>query len=106
LAKDTIPELLAMLRSKDDTWETRQAAALALGTVAYDQKNLDQKVVDALFGTVANGIGLHDTAVKVRLACLGSLNTLGVGEHDYKGFIKKLDTRITTEPNPIWKLRA
>jgi HEAT repeat protein len=104
LAKDTISELCDLTRNPGQTWETRQAGAVALGTVAYDEKTPDKKAVDTLYGTATSG--LNDSAVKVRLACLASLSVLRVGEHDFKGFKKAIDARMAKEPDPIWHLRA
>jgi HEAT repeat protein len=70
-AKEAMPELVAMMKDQA-TWELRQAAAQALGMIAYDSKtgaNVD--VLRALYAE------LGDPAFQVRLAAIQSLTFLG-----------------------------
>jgi HEAT repeat protein len=70
-AKTAIPQLISLTKDKI-TWETRQAGALALGTVAVDKKNGPAKqVLLALYEA------LGDNSSQVRLAAIQSLTWLG-----------------------------
>lgn len=70
-AKETIPEVISV--SKDiHTWETRHAASVALGQLAYDKINGPTlNVLNALYDRLGDG------SVQVRLAAIQSLTLLG-----------------------------
>jgi HEAT repeat protein len=71
-ARKALPSLLAMLKEKQ-IWENRQAAALALGRIARDDKTgTDPKILNELFQ-----LAKHDLAFQVRLAAVQSLARLG-----------------------------
>jgi HEAT repeat protein len=107
-AHDALPELIA--RAKEfETWETREAAVIALGTVGIPQADakgpagapgLD--VVNALTG------GLNDASFKVRLGSMNSLMNLRVAlVPEYKPKMQKeLEALIAREPDPAVKLHA
>lgn len=70
-AKEAIPEIINVVKDTG-TWETRQAAALALGFVAADDKiGPPLAVLNVLYSA------LNDSAVQVRLAAIQSLTFLG-----------------------------
>ena len=70
-AKDAIPEVINVVKDTA-TWETRQAAAIALGQIAIDKVNGPSvNVLKALYGA------LGDAALQVRLGAIQSLTFLG-----------------------------
>jgi HEAT repeat protein len=70
-AKDTIPEIINLVKDPS-TYETRQAASIALGQVALDDVHGPSvAVLNALYGALADG------SVQVRLAAIQSLTRLG-----------------------------
>jgi len=70
-AKTAIPDLIYTTRDPA-TWETRQAAVYALGSVAADKKNGPPlKVLEALYHA------LRDSASRVRMTAVQSLARLG-----------------------------
>ncbi len=106
LAKDAIPDLVRTLNDPlSQSWELRHAAVTSLGTTAFDPKGAapPQNVVDALLKH-----GLHDPALKVRLATINSLDMLKV--RDAAGFKKQLQTELQhmseKDPDPLCKMCA
>jgi HEAT repeats len=70
-AKSAIPELIYNVRDPA-TWETRQAAAYALGTVAVDREKGPQLIVlQALYGA------LRDNSASVRMSAVQAIARLG-----------------------------
>lgn len=71
-ASPALPYLYTLLRDKS-TYETRQAAAYAIGMVAVDLKNgPDNKTLNALYGVIAG-----DSSSQVRLTAVQALTYLG-----------------------------
>jgi hypothetical protein len=104
MAKDTAPELAHLITdSNSETWELREAAVIAVGTVAFEEKGpLQPKVVNALYA------GLRDPAGKVRLAAIQSLNILQFGQDAAfkKGLADHMQKVATGDLEPLCKLRA
>lgn len=101
-ARDTIPDLIAATR-EPSTWETRQAAAFALGFVALEEKKgPGQNVIDALYKS------LGDKAFQVRLAAIQSITWLGApGDASYKaGMVKSLEPVAAKDADPTVQLWA
>ncbi len=70
-AREATPEIISLVKDKG-TWETRQAAVIALGFVPGDDKiGPPLAVLNVLYGA------LSDEAVQVRLAAIQSLTWLG-----------------------------
>ena len=70
-AKDTIPEVINVVKDPA-TWETRQAAAIALGQIALDEVHGPSlAVLNALYSALGDG------SVQVRLAAIQALTRLG-----------------------------
>jgi HEAT repeat protein len=70
-ARDAIPEVITLVRDAS-TFETRKAAALALGQIAVDKTNGPSlNVLNALYAALSDG------SLQVRLAALQSLTWLG-----------------------------
>ena len=108
LAKDAVGELLkAVNEIQSPTWELRHAAVTALGTVCFEQKAgtpARKDVVNALLSLH----GVHDLALKVRLASLNSLHVLRVAETEAykKDLQRELEKMAKDDPDPLCKLRA
>jgi HEAT repeat protein len=116
MARAAVPELEALV-GDTNTWETRHAAAVALGTVALDRKELRKSTVAILhtrlgytYNPKAKKWLSDEASVKVRLAVLAALDNLGVvklGDAKQKElFQKALDTMVKYDPDPLVKLRA
>ncbi|MBM4069376.1 MAG: hypothetical protein FJ271_10575 [Planctomycetes bacterium] len=104
-AAPAIPSLLTTLRDRG-TWETRQAAAMALGSVGQDTR---KKVpsIDAIVG-LGKALGIEPTSA-VRLAIVQSLGRLGHGAatSHQKQLIQYLDPVSTTrEAEPAVRIWA
>jgi len=104
LAKETIPELVHLVKDREsETWQLRNDAVLALGTVAYEEKAApQQQVVAALYA------GLEDSAVQTRLSAIQALNYLRVGlDAALKPLLlKEMQNVINKDHEPLCKLRA
>src|SRR5207253_3401438 len=70
-AKDAIPEVANAVKDPE-TFETRQAAAIALGQIALDKIGASPLVLKALAGALS-----PVEPVQVRLAAIQSMTTLG-----------------------------
>lgn len=98
-AKSAIPDLLAMLKDTV-TWETRQAAAAALGSVSAGDVKFGPPaaVLTALYSV------LQDPAYQVRMTAVQSLGTLGPNA-DKEGYVVALLPIAKNDPEPaiqIW----
>jgi HEAT repeat protein len=104
-AKSAIPQLIYAIRDPK-TFETRQAAAFALGMVAYDKKYGPQpKVLEALYRA------LKDSATRVRMQAVQSLARLGPPADATLrlGLEKELEPVAKADPDPtvqIWAQMA
>jgi HEAT repeat protein len=100
-ARSAIPELVGLLRDPA-TWEIRQAAAQALGTIGHDKQtgpNID--VLRALYAE------LGDSAFQVRLASIQSLTYLGppgdkAGMDSYLKSLKSIEINDPEMALKIW----
>ena len=100
-ARDALPEVIG---ATDDvnTFETRQAAATALGQIALDKNGPSGNVLNALYDRLRK-----DSSSQVRLASIRALTTLG-GPLDSKmrlGLVKALDLVVYKDLEPsvrIW----
>ncbi|HWY85292.1 MAG TPA: HEAT repeat domain-containing protein, partial [Gemmataceae bacterium] len=100
-ARDALPEVIG---ATDDlnTFETRQAAATALGQIALDKNGPSGNVLNALYDRLRK-----DSSSQVRLASIRALTTLG-GSLDSKmrpGLVKALDLAVYKDLEPsvrIW----
>ncbi len=75
LGSDAYPSVDSLIKALKDpaTWETRQAAALALGSICYrEKKGPEVRVINALYGSL-----VADHCSQVRLAAIQSLSRLG-----------------------------
>jgi HEAT repeat protein len=109
MAKDASPELAHLITDPNsETWELREAAVIALATVAFEEQPSAQQapqlkvVVNALYA------GLVDPSVKVKLATIQSLNILQYGQdaafkQNLAAHMQKMTTR---DLDPLCKLRA
>jgi HEAT repeat protein len=104
MAKDTAPELAHLvIDPSSETWELREVAVVALGTVAFEEKApLQKQVPPALFSA------LKDPAVRVRMAAIQALNILQNGQD--AAFKQNLKTQMqkmaTNDLDPLCKVRA
>jgi HEAT repeat protein len=100
-AKAAINELIAATRDLK-TFETRQAAVFALGSVAADEKKGPPiKVLEALYHA------LRDSAVTVRMSAVQSLARLGppADKIQRQGLERELEPIARSDPEPtvqIW----
>jgi len=96
-SKPAIPELLILLHDKK-TWETRQAAATALGFIALDREGKKGPPADVVKGLYA---ALKDLSFEVRKAAIRSMTFIGTpantSEKDKDAFIKNLLPKATGE---------
>jgi uncharacterized protein (UPF0147 family) len=102
MAKDAIPEL-AKATKDPETWEVRQAAVNAMGPVAWEEKDPpNEKAIDALIDR------LKDSAIKVRMAAMSTLQNLRTAEHkDYLNkYFAALSTMALEDSNVMCRLRA
>jgi HEAT repeat protein len=82
-------ELMGMLNDRS-TWETRQAAATALGTIGYNKTlGPNPAILKALYGTLTT-----DSASRVRLAAIQAFTFLGPP--------RQLDQRQNVEKALAW----
>jgi HEAT repeat protein len=101
-AKEAIPELIKTTIDFP-TWQTRHAAVLALGTVAYDEKNgPSRKVLTALYSA------LTDSSSQVRLAALQALDRLDVPDiKTEKGTLEdKVQPLANKDPELVVRIKA
>jgi HEAT repeat protein len=121
MARETVPDLIVAARTP--SFETRQAAVVALSTVAQPvpipkdipkgkeseakqlaalNKSTLDKAVAALFTAV------HDKAAPVRMAAVSSLQALRVPESaDHKDkFEKNLEFMAKSDPEPVLRIQA
>jgi HEAT repeat protein len=101
-AKSAIPEVISVVKDPA-TWETRQAAVVALGQIAYDKTNGPSlAVLNALYGALGDG------ASKVRLAAIQSLALLGPPRNASlrPGMIAALNPLALKDPEPGVKIWA
>jgi HEAT repeat protein len=109
-SKPAIPKLLILLHDKY-TWETRQAAATALGFIAMDRegkKGPPAEVVKGLYGA------LSDPSSRVRLAAIQSMTYVGtpanVSEKErdtFVGYLKPKAENAKEDPTVrIWARMA
>jgi HEAT repeat protein len=100
-ASSAIPDLIYTSRDKA-CFETRQAAAFALGSVAQDKKNGPQiRVLEALYK------GLRDSASTVRMTAVQSLARLGppADKMQRQGLERELEPVARSDADPtvqIW----
>jgi HEAT repeat protein len=100
-AKAAVHELVLAARD-NKTWETRQAATFALGSVAFDKKKgPPQEVLEALYRA------LRDSSSRVRMTAVQSLANLGPpSQSPWKvGLEKALEPVAKSDPDPtvqIW----
>jgi HEAT repeat protein len=111
MARDVVPELETLVKDFA-TWETRHAAVIALGSVAWDAKKPpDAGVLKALYGRLlysAKGTPL-ESCVKIRMSAMQALAYLRADGGDAAAVAelhKKLDDVWQTDPDPFCKLRA
>ncbi len=101
-ARSACTTLAPMVTAGGNSWEIRQAAALALGFVAHDEKLGPPKVVlDALYNAA------KDPAARVRFAAVQSFTWLGASpDPGYtKLMLKTLEWVAVKDPEPtvqIW----
>jgi HEAT repeat protein len=103
-ARDLLPELLSALKYSPNSWETRQAAALALGRVAWERKKAaNPEIIQALATRLKN-----DKTSQVRLAALQALASLGPPADKTKRFYleKDVDTVATRDPDQVVRIWA
>lgn len=106
MAAGAIPGLKNTLKDRG-TWETRQAAAMALGSVGQDPTGKKGPSTDAIIALGA-ALGTEPTSA-VRLAIVQSLNRLGRGAapSHQKQLVQYLDPVSTTkEPEPAVRIWA
>jgi HEAT repeat protein len=72
-AYESIPQILVQLRDHKGTWEVRQAAALALGTVGYDRSFQNEKAQLGQKALIEALSPLKEPCSPVRLAAINSL---------------------------------
>ena len=101
-AKGAIPELVALLRDQS-AWEIRQAAAQALGLIAYDKQSGPN--VDVLRALYAE---LGDSAFQVRLASIQSLTYLGPpgDKSGADSYVKSLEPIALKDPEVAMQIWA
>jgi HEAT repeat protein len=105
LARDTMPELIRIVK-EPDCYELRLAAVVALAPVSYvDKAPPEIEVVRALI--YAANLD-HEHSHQVRLMALESLNLLRVGQVPaYKPqLLQILDSMAAKDPDPLCKLRG
>jgi HEAT repeat protein len=104
MAKETAPELAHLVTdASSETWELREAAVIALGTVAFEDKAaLQPQVRPALYK------GLKDPSVRVRRATIQSLNILQFGQDAaFKKSLKdEMQKMANADLDALCKLRA
>jgi HEAT repeat protein len=88
-ARPAVPQLAAVFRDSSASWEVRRAAAIALGSVAFDPKDGPHpEAINALTSAVR-----RDVCTKVRLHALTALILLGKGPAPVEGDSDKLALR-------------
>jgi len=96
-SKTAIPQLLTMLHDKK-TWETRQAAATALGFITLDREGKKGPPADVVKGLYA---ALKDSSFEVRKAAIRAMTFIGTpantSEKDKDAFIGNLLPKATSE---------
>ncbi|MCI0459375.1 MAG: HEAT repeat domain-containing protein [Gemmataceae bacterium] len=101
-AEKALDELIKMVKDFP-TWETRQAAVAALGTVAYDKKNGPAlRAVHALYSA------LRDTSSLVRVEAIRSLEGLGVPDlpNHKLALEQNLEPVARADPDPMVRIWA
>ena len=101
-AKSTIPEVISLVR-EPSTWETRQAACIALGQIAIDDVHGPSvSVLKALYS------GLADQSVQVRLAAIQALTRLGgpLNATLRLQLVRSLDPVAANDPEPTVRIWA
>jgi HEAT repeat protein len=111
MARDAVIELEQLVKDPA-TWETRHAAVLALGAVAWDEKKPPNAgVLKALYSRLAyNTLNKPlESCVKVRMSAMQALAYLRADGGDALAIAelhKKLDAVWQTDPDPFCRLRA
>jgi HEAT repeat protein len=101
-AREAVPEMISVTKDRF-AYETRQAAAIALGIIAYDRLNgPSRSVLNALYERLA------DNSHQVRLAAIQALTALGPPADPTLriDLVKALDAAAHKEPEPNIKIWA
>jgi HEAT repeat protein len=105
-SKPAIPRLLTMLHDKM-TWETRRAAAIALGYIALDRDGKKGPPADVVKGLYT---ALTDKSFQVRLAAIQSMTFIGTPasttEKDRDTFVKHLEKATGEKEDPTVRIWA
>jgi HEAT repeat protein len=100
-ARVTVPKLVRLVVDKTQSYEVRQAAATALGRVAYDENNFpDMRALVALVD------GVDDVSKEVRMECLQAIINLGPpptgASKEYKTLLERRVKKESDPPTRIW----
>jgi HEAT repeat protein len=101
-AKEAIPEVISAIKDIE-TFETRQAAALALGQLGMDKVGASPTVLKALYGALSDR-----EPVQVRLAAVQSLSALGgpLNPQLRKDWAQYLNQVAYKDPEPVVRIWA
>ncbi len=104
VAHETINELVKMVKDFP-TWETRQAAIAALGTVALDKDGPSLKVTQALYGALSS---TREPSSLVRVEAIRTLENLRVPENKKHqlAFEAAMEPVAKSDPDPIVRIWA